>query len=127
MIFVDANVLVYLIEDHTERGDSVRQRFSEMESVFAVNPLIALECSIRPLRDGNAVLARRYDRLVESLVMLEITREVYTMAGMLRVRHGLTVVDAVHLATAQHYLCSGFWTNDARLKVAAGGLAVETF
>jgi len=44
---------------------------------------------------------------------------------MLRVRHGLTVVDAVHLATAQHHLCDGFWTNDARLK--AGGLAVETF
>lgn len=127
MIFVDANVLVYLVEDRTELGDVVRQKFSGLASEVAVNPLVALECSIQPLRNGDSVLARRYERLMESLVMLDITREVYQMAAKVRAQHRLTVVDALHLATAQFHLCDGFWTNDTRLKVAAGGLAVETF
>lgn len=36
---------------------------------------------------------------------------------------GLQTPDALHLATAQHYGCSEFWTNDNRLQKVAPLLA----
>jgi predicted nucleic acid-binding protein len=126
VIYADTNVLVHLLEDESARGDAVRARFADQPEEIAVSPLVALECRVAPLRRGDDVLARRYEQLVESLTMLEITPEVYRAAAMLRARHHLSTVDAVHLATAQFHLCSSFWTYDRRLAKAAGGLAIES-
>ena len=43
----------------------------------------------------------------------------------LRVQHGLKTPDSRHLATALHHGCTEFWTNDDRLRAAAGALAVN--
>lgn len=43
----------------------------------------------------------------------------------LRAQHGLKTPDALHLATALHHGCTEIWTNDDRLKAAAGALAVN--
>ncbi|MCS5734567.1 type II toxin-antitoxin system VapC family toxin [Herbiconiux daphne] len=125
MIYVDTNILVYLVESRSERGDAIRQRFAEMSAEVAISPLVVLECRVAPLRRGDVVLARRYDRLFESLTMLEIGPEIYRAAAQLRATHGLSTIDAIHLATAQFHLCDGFWTHDARLARAASGLTVE--
>ena len=42
-----------------------------------------------------------------------------------RVQHGLKTPDALHLAAALHHGCTEFWTNDDRLRAAAGALAVN--
>ena len=57
--------------------------------------------------------------------MLPITDAIYDEALQLRARFRLKTPDALHLATAQHYGCTAFWTNDDRLKDAAGALAVN--
>ncbi|MFB2555465.1 type II toxin-antitoxin system VapC family toxin [Herbiconiux liangxiaofengii] len=126
MIYADTNILVYLVEDATERGDAIRRRFSQISDEVAVSPLVEMECSVVPLRTGDNLLLRRYRRLIDDLFSLEIGPEVYREAAALRARHGIATVDALHLATAQHHLCDAFWTNDARLARAAGGLRVET-
>lgn len=127
MIYADTNVLVYLLEDFTERGDGLRLQFGAISAEVAASPLVAMECRVAPLRRGDKLLMRRYDRLIEGLTMLDIEPAIYRKAADLRAQHGLTTIDALHLATAQFHLCEGFWTHDARLKAAAGGLAVETF
>lgn len=125
MIYADANILVYLLEDVGERGESVRRRFTEIADEVAVSPLVALECRVAPLRRGDVMLLRRYDRLLGSLTMLEIGEAVYEQAARLRAHHGVATIDALHLATAQFSLCEAFWTNDARLARAAGRMTVE--
>ena len=51
--------------------------------------------------------------------------EVFARALGLRVQHGLKTPDALHLATALHHGCTELWTNDDRLRSAAGVLAVN--
>ncbi|MCI0654776.1 MAG: PIN domain-containing protein [Methylococcaceae bacterium] len=38
-------------------------------------------------------------------------REIYHNAAVLRAEHGLKTPDALHLATANYYGCTQFWTN----------------
>ncbi|MFB2599655.1 type II toxin-antitoxin system VapC family toxin [Herbiconiux sp. P17] len=125
MIYADTNILVYLVEDLTARGDELRQRFAAISDQIAVSPLVAMECRVAPLRRGDALLARRYDSLIDGLTMLDIESEVYRGAAVLRAGHALSAIDALHLATAQFHLCEGFWTHDARLARAAGGMGIE--
>ncbi|WP_382308046.1 type II toxin-antitoxin system VapC family toxin [Herbiconiux sp. UC225_62] len=125
MIYVDTNILVYLVEDSTARGDGLRRRFATLSAEIAVSPLVAMECRVAPLRRGDLLLARRYDGMIGGLTMLDIGPEIYRDAAALRARHSLSAIDALHLATAQFHLCEGFWTHDARLIQAAGGMGIE--
>ncbi|MBF4572760.1 type II toxin-antitoxin system VapC family toxin [Herbiconiux sp. VKM Ac-1786] len=127
MIYADSNILIYLIEDPGERGDRVRRRFDEIDDELVVSPLVIMECRVKPLQLGDLVTVRRFDRLFDHLPHLDMPEEVYLLAADTRARHGLKTMDALHLATAQFHTCDGFWTQDDRLKAAAGGLAIETF
>lgn len=50
----------------------------------------------------------------------------YLHAARLRARRrGLQTADALHLAVAWRAGCTAFWTDDARLAAASGGLAVD--
>ncbi|GAA2236021.1 type II toxin-antitoxin system VapC family toxin [Herbiconiux moechotypicola] len=126
MIYADTNTLVYLVENFTPTGDAVRRRFAEWSADVAVSPLVELECKILPLRRGDDLLVRRYERLIEGLHMLDIPAEAFEQATRLRAHHRLSTLDAIHLATAQHHVCDAFWTHDDRLRAAAGGMAIET-
>lgn len=127
MIYADANVLIYLIEDPSARGDEVRRRFAHSRGEIAVSPLVALECKVRPLRNKDVVLTRYFDRALSGLRMLTLPPEVYELALDLAATEGLNTIDALHLAAAQFHHCDEFWTYDVRLKAAAGGMAIETF
>ena len=56
---------------------------------------------------------------------LPINDAVFARALDCRTRFGLKTPDALHLASAQQYDCDEFWTNDDRLILAAGPMAVN--
>jgi uncharacterized protein len=91
--------------------------------VFAISPLVKLECLVKPLQTGDLVLHKRYESVFEQLSLLLLGDNVFLQAAQLRSRFGLKTPDALHLACAQANECRSIWTNDDRLARASHGLA----
>ena len=126
MIYLDSCILIYAVEDDDERGERVRQRLAEAgDSTVAISPLVMLECLVGPMRVDNLTLRDHYTRAFEQFVTVDQGVEQFVRAAELRARHGLRAPDALHLATAQLSLCEELWTNDSRLAVVSGGIAVD--
>jgi predicted nucleic acid-binding protein len=127
LIYLDSCILIYTVEEHPINSSIVRLRMNEVskDKTFAVSPLVKLECQVRPFRDGDAVLEKRYGNAFARLFMLSMPVEVYSQAARLRARFSIRTPDALHLACAQYHECDSFWTNDKRLDKAARGLALD--
>lgn len=124
MIYLDACLLIYLIERHARWGAPVADAIARAgETRFGISPLVKCECLVGPLKRGDPVLERAYTEIFEVLVSLAMPEPVYLQAAQLRARFGLRTPDALHLACAQHHRCAMLWTNDDRLTNASHGLA----
>ena len=125
-VYLDACVIIYLMEESAPYSVKTR-RFLELnrDAILCVSPLVRLEVVVKPLRDLNMQLFSDYEEFLAAQNWLSINDEVIDRAMQLRARHGLKTPDAMHLATALHYGCAEFWTNDGRLADAAGQIAVN--
>ncbi len=124
MIYLDACLLIYLIERHARWGVPVADAIARAgEARFGISPLVKCECLVGPLKRGDPVLEGAYTEIFEVLVSLAMPEPVYLQAAQLRARFGLRTPDALHLACAQHHRCAMLWTNDDRLAHASHGLA----
>jgi len=126
MIYLDACIVIYAVEDDGPRGNAVRQRLADArDTEFAISPLVTMECIVGPLRNDNLTLHDHYLRALDNFRRLDLGEGQFMRAAQLRARHGLRTPDALHLAVAQLAGCDELWTNDNRLAAAAGGLAVN--
>lgn len=92
---------------------------------LSATPLVELECLVVPLRLGDTGLIQRYQQFFRQQTLLDISQPVYRLAAELRARHRLKTPDALHLATMQYHGVTEIWTNDERLRQAAGAAAVN--
>jgi predicted nucleic acid-binding protein len=119
-------MLIYALEDDTERGAVVRERMARATGL-AISPLVMLECLVWPKRKRDLALEDHYARAFAGFELIELGVPVFLRATELRARHGLRTPDALHLAAAQLSGCVEFWTNDTRLATSAPALAVDVF
>ena len=124
LIYLDSCLLIYLIENHSQWAAPLRSKLSAVDPLnLAISDLVRMECLVKPIRDDDLALQRRYRNAFEELVQLPLSREVFESAAHLRGRFGIKPPDALHLACAQHHGCEQLWTNDERLTAAGHGLA----
>lgn len=124
LIYLDACLLIYAMENHPVWFKPVCEALaSQPEQTFAISPLVKMECLVKPLRQGDVALQRRYEAGMAQFTQLALTEAVFLQAATLRARFNLKTPDALHLACAQHHGCAALWTNDDRLALAAHGLA----
>ena len=124
MIYLDACLLIYLIERHALWGAPVADAIARAgETRFGISPLVKCECLVGPLKRGDPVLERAYTEIFEVLVSLAMPEPVFLQAAQLRARFTLRTPDALHLSCAQYHQCVALWTNDDRLAHASHGLA----
>ncbi len=124
--YVDACLFIYWLEGAGPVAEAaVRWLENQPGASMCVSPLVRLEVLVKPLRVGNQTLVRSYEALLAKQEWLSMNDDIFARALDLRAKHGLKTPDALHLASALHHGCTELWTNDDRLKVAAGALAVN--
>ena len=124
--YIDACLLIYWVERAGPVAEAaIRWLEAQTDATLCVSPLVRLEVLVGPMRRGDAALLRAYEALLAQQLWLSMGDQAFSQALLLRAQHGLKTPDALHLATALHHGCTEFWTNDDRLRTAAGPLAVN--
>jgi predicted nucleic acid-binding protein len=114
MIYLDTCIAIYLVEQHPIYFPKLKQLLSGMTDT-AISPLVEMEALIHPLRNKDLQLAEAYQTFFDCCITLDMPREVYRQAAIIRAEHTIKTPDALHLATATWHGCLSFWTNDDRL------------
>lgn len=85
MIYLDANVLIRLIEGDAVARQPIERRLAT-EPEFLTSQLSRLECRCKPMRDGNIALLGKYDMAFFSreLRLIELDLRVVDEATAIR-------------------------------------------
>jgi predicted nucleic acid-binding protein len=119
-IFVDSNVIIYLIEQPPDWGPRTRARISTLHArgdQIVLSDLVRMECRVGPLAAGDAVTLAAFDSFFASshVQVVGVTAAVCDRAAAIRAAFGFRPLDALHLAAAVEHGCERFLTHDARL------------
>ena len=105
ILFLDACALIYRFEGASRFRLAATALIAELAAgqtvvELAVSRLSVLECRVKPLREGNAILLKRYDDFFAAVHIVELSPTVVDLATDLRVRHHLKTPDALQAACA---------------------------
>ncbi|HSW41994.1 MAG TPA: type II toxin-antitoxin system VapC family toxin [Patescibacteria group bacterium] len=121
-IAFDANVFIYLFEgegDLARAAASVLDAISDGRATGLAATIALSEVMVGPVRAGEEMMAERYVdaiRSIEHLDLVPATVEIAAEAGLIRGGRGLTLADALHVATARAGGASVLVTNDRRIR-----------
>lgn len=121
-IALDTNVVIHLLEGSGSLADLGEALIDAAESgrMSAVLASIGLaEVCVGPARRGDLALVERYAEALGSMPGLRIqalTAEVAADAAVIRGIRGISLADAIHLASARAAGATAFVTNDRRLR-----------
>ena len=123
-IYLDTCICIYVVERHAAYASVVEAQLARhVADEMCYSPLVRMECLVKPYKINDNTLLQLYETFLSAHRMLDLTQAVFDEAANLRARHAkLKTPDAIHLAAAQHYDCTEFWTNDNRLDDIAPGL-----
>ena len=117
-VYLDANLLIYALEDLGDFGQKMRGIFARMDAgeLRGVTSELSLaEVLVKPIRDGAGAIRNEYESMLASggpLTVAPIARAILIRAAELRAGSSLRLPDAVHAATSESLGCTTFLTND---------------
>jgi predicted nucleic acid-binding protein len=118
-IAIDSNVLIYVLDDDPKRAE-IASEVLDMVAAGDVDGVIAsigvVEALVGPARADDGPRFELVAATIRDigLEIIEIDAGVAEDAAWIRGRTGLTLPDAVHLASAHHARATAFVTNDRR-------------
>lgn len=124
-IFLDACIIIYIVEKHPTYAAKIEAVMNNLSNdEFCFSPLVRMECLVMPLRTNDVQLRKLYEAFFNAQTSLAISDATFDRAAQLRADSpSLKTPDAIHPATALHYGCNEFWTNDNRLDKVAPNLS----
>jgi predicted nucleic acid-binding protein len=113
VIYLDANVIIRLLESDAASRASLRSRL-QGRGGYLTSELSRLECRCQPMRTQNAGLLALYDSLFAApdMRICAVDRQVIDKATEIRATTKLRAPDSLHLATAIIHGTTHFCTGD---------------
>lgn len=121
-VFLDTAPIIYFVEKHPDYGaavDTLFELIDEGRISAVVSPVTLAECLVHPAKYGLTDLYEGFRRIIlngRNTSFSSIDEHIAEKAAGLRAVHGITLVDALQVATALTNGCDGFVTNDIKLK-----------
>lgn len=121
-IFLDTAPVIYYVENNLAYHDLVKLVFDRIDagSLAAVtSPITLSECLVAPYRLGLSAVQQNFKDLIVSgrhTTFVHINHDSASQAAELRVRHNLTLLDALQVAVALGAGCDALLTNDVTLR-----------
>lgn len=125
LVYLDSSIVIYLVQRHPVYAEQIHRAITLESVVTSTSPLVRLEVLVKPMQTASHDLVDLFRQFLSTTRNLSITDATFDHALELRTRHHLKTPDALHLAIARQYQCDQFWTNDNRLRDAAGDLSVN--
>ena len=121
MVFLDANPVIYLIEQPAVFGSKTTARVTALLASgerLAVSDLVRMECQVGPLKANDPVLLAQYVTFFQSpeMSVLAVSPGVCDRTARIRAEYGFKPLDLLRLAAAVEHGCTLFLTSDAQLK-----------
>ena len=121
MVFLDANTVIYLIEQPANFGPRATARVGVLLAGgerLSVSDLVRMECQVGPLKTNDALLSAKFSTFFTSpdVTVLPLSPAVCDRAARIRAQYGFKPLDSLHLAAAVEHGCTRFLTNDAGLR-----------
>ena len=117
-LYINSNILIYLVEGNVELRERVLAAFNEMEThhiTLYTSEITVTECLNGAYRAGTEELAHHYLELMATedfITLLPVDFDVCIEAARLGAVHRLKTVDSIHLATATLAGCQALLSND---------------
>ena len=121
-VYLDANILIYLLEDYPQYRSSLDNLLSLIETgeVKAHTSQLSLaEILVKPYKDEAHEAVEQYKALFDVpqfLTVHQVTSDILIKAAEIRSRSSIKLLDAIHIATTQFSNCNIIITNDRALK-----------
>jgi predicted nucleic acid-binding protein len=125
-VYLDTAPLIYFIEGNNQFHSKLLPLFTANaanELGFITSTITLLEVLVKPLGDGDLLIAQQYrDILTNSptLQLISIGPAISEEAARLRAQYNLRTPDSIQLAAAKIGNADIFLTNNADLKRVAG-------
>ena len=123
LVALDTMVWIYEFEAHPRFGPLTgaffRDALGSGRNPAGTSILALGELLVRPLAEGRLDLVDQYRRVLSNgfgLTVWEVSREAVQRAAAIRVRHGLKMIDALHVASAIVNGAGAFLTNDGAFR-----------
>jgi predicted nucleic acid-binding protein len=118
--YLDANIVIYFVEQHTTWGPKVKARLQTLRAAgddVATSDLSRLECLVAPYAKSTAKLIADFASFFSNpdVHVFPLPTPVFDRAAKIRARHRYSALDSLHLAVAVDTGCGLFLTNDVQL------------
>jgi uncharacterized protein len=121
VLYLDSNIFIFSVEQGNPWSEVLRGLFEAVDErsieVFT-SELTLAEVLAKPLALGAHDLVEKYEQFLASDSVVRVTpidRPILRLASMLRSQMGVKLMDAIHVATAKHYSCDLFLSQDKAL------------
>lgn len=124
-IFLDTAPLIYFIEGHSAYQPVLSNLFNFNDKggfSFVTSSVTLLEVLVKPLREGQKVIAEQYRDILTTapgIELFDVTSAIAEQAALLRAKYNIRTPDAIQLATCIEVGADYFLTNDNRLKAVS--------
>jgi predicted nucleic acid-binding protein len=126
LVYVDTSPIIYLVEPvepYLSASAPLWAALNAGTQPVVTSQLTLLEVLVKPLHDGNVVVANLFRSVLLGTVGLScvpITIPILEGAAQIRAAHNLKAPDAIHAATALDAGCVLFVTNDIGFRRVPG-------